>query len=574
MSNDNNDDNNVNDDNDNIPILPSLTKAETEMVNTIANAKKQEEIENDPVQPIGLYEELSPEDYAFAMDTAKQQLIAKDAFNQEKNLERDLLTREDQNFCVVNWVGPTFKAKTDICGFRIMGAFKTLEKAQKYAQNLHNADPTYDTGIMEMYLWCLGYPSSSDIILDSNGQIDISAMEKERDRVLNDFIVKHKTKLEESKQLFEIRKRAVKKSKLTKEGNSENAPIQEVPTGVPTEEMKMIHNKEAEKWVGKIEKPTEIDENFTFNKMLDFDTKFKIPNQEWAVISFVGYTGANNRIPICIKGIYPSEEDAINRINQLIEIDDTFDIVPMPLYKWVPCDPDLSTVKGIYKEKALNNLIETSEKQHEESLSFHQIRKKYEKPEPEPEPESTTESTGDDKYEYKIQPKKILFDQTESAPESASDALIDIVKYDTEDIRTRGKMYYEHLKNNNEVEPTDEEIAETFTLNLTDKDIKEPMFKKQEEEIRQLEEKIKSLVTNEGISEQEARGRFRIKFEEQNNDNDNDTSDNTNVTNVPKPKPKAIDLESMSQMVDRLKKEGKSVAEIRKIMSEKSIVSQ
>ena len=36
------------------------------------------------------------------------------------------------------------------------------------------------------------------------------------------------------------------------------------------------------------------------------------------------------------------EQEAKERIRQLIHVDDTYDIVPMPLYKWVPCDPDLT----------------------------------------------------------------------------------------------------------------------------------------------------------------------------------------------------------------------------------------
>ena len=225
-----------------------LTQVEAMMVHSISDAKsKQDEIENDTVQPVGLYEDLSQEDYDHAIKEAHKILTDRDAFNEEKNLEKALLTLPEQNYCVVNWVGPTFRAKTDVCGFRIMGAFKTLEKAQKYAQRLHSLDPTYDVGIMEMYLWCLGYPDQSDIIIGPDGEMDTKAMEVQRDHILNEFIIKHKTKLEETKQLFEVRKRAIRKSKITKEGSEEDAPIKEVPKGVPTEEMKEIHAKEAEK---------------------------------------------------------------------------------------------------------------------------------------------------------------------------------------------------------------------------------------------------------------------------------------------------------------------------------------
>ena len=373
------------------------------MVHSISDAKsKQDEIENDTVQPVGLYEDLSQEDYDHAIKEAHKILTDRDAFNEEKNLEKDLLTLPEQNYCVVNWVGPTFRAKTDVCGFRIMGAFKTLEKAQKYAQRLHSLDPTYDVGVMEMYLWCLGYPDQSDVIIGPDGEMDTKAMEVQRDHILNEFIIKHKTKLEETKQLFEVRKRAIRKSKITKEGSEEDAPIKEVPKGVPTEEMKEIHTKEMEKWLGDVKKKEIEDDDYEpGKKMLEFETTYKLPNQEYAVVSFVGYTGNNQRIPICIKGVYGSEQEAKERIKQLIHVDDTYDIVPMPLYKWVPCDPDLTSIRQEYKDRNLNNLIDAAEKQEQETLSFHQVRKKY-VPTKGTEDESCV--TEDKEFEYNLKP--------------------------------------------------------------------------------------------------------------------------------------------------------------------------
>jgi hypothetical protein len=605
-----------------VPVLPvddllksdplQLTKAEAVMVGAIANAKsKQEEIENDHVQPIGLYGELSPEDYAAAMEEVRKQLIANDVFNQEKNLEKDLLTVPDQNFCVVSWVGPTFKAKTDTTGFRIMGAFKTLEKAQKYAQRLHHADPIYDIGVMEMYLWCLGYPDQSDIIMGPDGQMDMKAMEEARDRRLNEFIVKHKTKLEEDKQLFEIRKRAIRKSKITKEADEKHAIIKEVPTGVPTEEMQTMHTKEMEKWLGpNAPKKEDNDDDYELNsRMLDFETSFKIPNQEWAVVSFVGYSGTNQRIPICIKGVYASEEEARNRITQLIHIDDTYDIVPMPLYKWVPCDPDLSAIKTKFKDRQLNDFIEEGEKQKEETLSFHQVRKKYVKPEDENALVDHTdvsqskfniegaviENRDAQEFEYKLTPAKVTFaDQlVENQPVAeeieiqemkegskacafkqgeeyhgevmdATNALVKVVMHDSEDIRMNARRYHQYKSENNEEEPPEEE--QTFTVNLTDKDIKEPLFKKANDEIKELEEKVMNLMATEGISEKEARERFRLKLSEHKAKvHDLDPEDL-----VPKVRPKPTDFEGMAQKIERLKKEGKTPAEIRKIMSEGS----
>ena len=430
-----------------------LTSYETEMVNTISNAKiKQESVENDTIQPIGLHDDLNSQDYEIAMDEAKKELVKKDAYNIIKNLEKDLLTVTDQNYCVVSWVGPSFKAKTEIYGFRIMGALKTLDKARKYAQALHNIDSTYDIGIMEMYLWCFGFPSDSDTILFQSGSMDVRAMEKERDDALNRFIVNHKTQLEKDKQLFEMRKRAIRKSKITKEGNGEDALIKEVPQGVPTKEMQIIHEKETEKWVsgvsgvsGVSSKDEEDEEDdFPLSNTLNSETGHKIPNQEWAVVSFVGYDGTNGRIPICIKGVYSSEEEANSRIKQLMHVDDTYDTVPMPLYKWVPCNPNLSSLKHVFKDSALNNLIETNEKQKEETLSFHQVRKKYEKP---------SEITDNNYGKPHIKEDDVHIQEKEF---SASNVLNDIIEHDSEEIRLKGKTLCEEPIEKIEPEPFEE----------------------------------------------------------------------------------------------------------------------
>lgn len=549
----------------------SLTSVEAQIVEVITEGKKiKKDIENDNIHPIGLFDDLSPDDFAFAISEARKNLEERDDFNEIKNLEKDILTVPDQNFCVVSWVGPTFKAKTDITGFRIMGAFKTLEKAQKYAQRVHREESTYDIGIMEMNLWCLGYPDESDYIFNSDGELDSDAMEKQRDKILNDFVIKHKTKLEESKQLFEIRKRAIRKSKITKEGNEEDAPLEKIPEGVPTEEMKTIHDKEVKKWIKDEEKEikeTEDDDYELNSKLLDFNCAFKIPNQEYAVISFIGYSGTNKRIPICIKGIYSTEIEAQERIKKLMHIDDTYDLVPVSLYKWVPCDPDLTLIRNEFKNSNLNNLIEASEKQKEETLSFHQVRKKYVKREEKEESRKNGENEEiEDKtdytkeYEYKIdKPITSVFEDGREL--SAVDALVEVQKFDSEDIRMRGKKYFD----NDEVEISEEEFVKTFLFNseLSSKDIKDPMFNKVDNQLKELEEKIQILMVTEGISENEARNRFRLKF-----DKKEEKIYEDEIKPISKPKIKSINFESMEEKIDYLKKKGHTASEIRKIMSE------
>ena len=200
---------------------------------------------------LGLNDDLDPEVRKEALSRAKQRLEATDAFNEMINLSRDTFTVPNQRYAVVCWVGPTFRAKTEIYGFRIMGAFDTLVQARKYALKAHKNDPTYDIGVMEMNLWCLGYPDQSDAVFDSEGKIDEKVMQENLDHRLNEFIIQHKTEIEESKELFEARRLILRKSKITQERDIGEAPMTELPEGRITEEMKQMHSLETLKWAGK-----------------------------------------------------------------------------------------------------------------------------------------------------------------------------------------------------------------------------------------------------------------------------------------------------------------------------------
>ncbi len=334
----------------------------------------------------GLYDELSEQDYKFAVEEAKRNLEARDDYNLVKNLEKDTMRVNGQNYCVVSWIGPTFKSKTEKYGIRIMGAFNTIKGAQKYAKKIHTKDNRYDTGIMEMNSWCLGYPDESDNIYNELGELDLVKMEIERDIKLNEFIVAHKTQIEESKQIFEMRKKNLETSKITK-GIDGIAPIDEVVKGAPTQEMKDIHEKEVKKWTNEENKEivnandydNDEDEDEESNGNfadLDHETNIKIQLQEYAIISYINWSGKNKKIPICIKGIYESENATNERIKELMYIDNTYDLLIVPLYKWIPCDPDLKGIKNEFKDPRLNNLIQKNDAQELETIAFHKNREK------------------------------------------------------------------------------------------------------------------------------------------------------------------------------------------------------
>ena len=248
------------------------------------------------VQPIGLFDDLSVEDHATAMELAAKNLYDININDIETNLKKDYVRIPNQNYCAVSWVGPTFKAKTTKYGFMILGAFGNLERAKRHALKINKDDPMYDTGIMDT--WCFGYPHKSDIIYDANNQFDEVAMCEQRDRLLNEFVVRHKTKLEQDKQVFLMRKRAVQKSKMTKEVKYPDGTLihhddnQTIMKGPSVEEIDHVHNEEIKKWIPEIG-VGDGDGDGEDYEIKPREINYKLPGQEYAVISYIENTGMN-----------------------------------------------------------------------------------------------------------------------------------------------------------------------------------------------------------------------------------------------------------------------------------------
>ncbi len=301
---------------------------------------------------LGLYDDLDKESYELAVQNAEKELTRRKAFDINKNLERDIITVPNQKYCAVSWVGPTFKAKTDIYGFRILGAFTTYKGAVDYIRKIHEIDPTFDTGVVEMNLWTFSYPDGRNMT------------ETERDEQLNSYIINHKRELEINKQLFLIRKTKLQESRKSKEVNME---IQKpVPMGKTTSELEKEHKEWAENIM-----PSQKKEKIT-NSSVTLETPcMRRADQKYAVMSFVGNTGANKQVIMSIKGVFPDLESAENYIKKFIEFDNTYDLMPCELYKWLPCDPDIGKLRHVYKEDKLNELLENDELQKEEALRFH-----------------------------------------------------------------------------------------------------------------------------------------------------------------------------------------------------------
>jgi hypothetical protein len=284
--------------------------------------------------------------------------------------------------------------------------------------------------------------------------------------------------------------------------------------GNRTQEMEDDHLREAIKWIGpdimdketsdNIEKthddPTnwlntyyggdakeeveeevkgEVDKDTRFVRStisLEHECKIKMPEQEYAIVSYVNNTGKNCRIPLCVKGIFSSLPDAENHILKLIQLDDTYDILPIPMYKWVPCDPDTSQIRQIYKNKQLNTILEAEENQKEESLGYHQSK-----------------ITGYD-LDEPLNPN--YAGNGSNPPENIKDYI----------------SATQMLSSLNSVISTRSfnaaKIVDDFEKDKNDQ------FKELGNKIKSLEETVKKLMVDEGIDENEARSRLRIKIDE------------------------------------------------------------
>lgn len=58
---------------------------------------------------------------------------------------------ENQNWAVINLLGPGLRAHCSESGVRLLGVFKKEERAQAYAKEYRDLDPLFDTYVVEMY---------------------------------------------------------------------------------------------------------------------------------------------------------------------------------------------------------------------------------------------------------------------------------------------------------------------------------------------------------------------------------------------------------------------------------------
>ena len=79
-----------------------------------------------------------------------------------------------QMFVALSFVSPTAPQRADTSGFRVYGAFATLEEARAHAARVNAIDTAFDVYVAEMYRWCAWNPDP-ELIADkvhSDAQLD------------------------------------------------------------------------------------------------------------------------------------------------------------------------------------------------------------------------------------------------------------------------------------------------------------------------------------------------------------------------------------------------------------------
>lgn len=80
----------------------------------------------------------------------------------------------EQKYVLVSFVAPEARQATDLSGFRVYGAFATIEEARAHAARVNSADPAFDVYVAEMYRWCAWHPDTQLIAdkVHSDKQLD------------------------------------------------------------------------------------------------------------------------------------------------------------------------------------------------------------------------------------------------------------------------------------------------------------------------------------------------------------------------------------------------------------------
>lgn len=366
------------------------TDVSVSLVEVSEREDPSENLENNLENTVGLEDELSEEDILQAKKLAKEVLEETDAFDEDTNLDEDSMKKDNQNYAVVSFIGPELTAKSEKYGFRVMGVFPDIDSAQDHILEMTDNDKDfkmYDTGIVELYKFVPSYPR---IIEETQEQMD---------KFLNDIVIKHKTEREEARQMYEMRKGRLmdNKGRIKEKDAPKNKP-NTVPQGYiknenkSEQEIKFLsqdpHSSQTarERLMAKMQKKREevarikaIEEQSKKDSKIRLNLKksdFTVPSQNYVAICFVGHSGANNRVAMKLKGSYDSYEECQDACKNMMEIDDTYDILTADMYSWLPCDPNIDKIEHIHTDEQLNTMYEAHNTEQKTTIKHHEERKR------------------------------------------------------------------------------------------------------------------------------------------------------------------------------------------------------
>jgi len=342
----------------------------------------EDDLTNNLDGTLGLEDLPSPEELAECRELAIEEL-GLSLYNEDLNLDTDLTTIEGQNYVVVSFVGPEFSAKSDINGFRIMGVFEELGDAKEHIQTLTDEEKIFDTGLIEMYKFVPSYPLKNH-----------SETQEEQDKFLNDIIVNYKIERETAKQIYEKRKSKLmlnKKRIIEKERKEPLKPkedqevlIEDIKKPNIDDNDEIPRNPTHARLLKKkalLRKEKEAKELELKTKKVNINTKFvsnKLDGQNYAAITFVGNDidqKNKDRCAMKVRGIFNTYDECSNFCKELIEIDDTYDILVADLYKWLPCSPDVEKIEQVHTKEQLNTMYQAHEKESKNVKKIHNDKK-------------------------------------------------------------------------------------------------------------------------------------------------------------------------------------------------------
>lgn len=68
-----------------------------------------------------------------------------------------------QNYALISFVSPSGAQRSGTLGFRLYGAFDTIEVAREHAARVNATDSAFDVYVVEMRKWCAWNPDPMDV---------------------------------------------------------------------------------------------------------------------------------------------------------------------------------------------------------------------------------------------------------------------------------------------------------------------------------------------------------------------------------------------------------------------------